>query len=221
MERDELVATYPLLFHMAEADSWESIREHGLRSTSALLDLFEIEGEERRVIERVRRPQSVEIRHPDHGVAVIRDQKPLSVARLEGGVLTDMTVEEWCLTLNNRVFFWVTEERLLRLLGGKMYRGQEHDVLVVDTASLLAAHGEEITLAPYNTGATVQTAPERGSDTFRRIAEYDFEHWRRRRSRREAVVELAVDYAVIDIEEYVVRVERRREAQLVVTLFER
>jgi hypothetical protein len=165
--------------------------------------------------------RSVEISHPVHGVAVIRDQKPLSMSRLENGVLTDMTVEEWCTTLNNRVFFWVTEERLLRLLGGAMYRGQEHDVLVVDSRALVEAHGDEITLAAYNTGATVQTAPPRGSDTFKRIEDYDFDAWRARRSRREAVVELAVDYAVPDIEHLVVRVERRREAELVSILFER
>jgi hypothetical protein len=218
---DDLIGTYPLLFHMAEAGSWDSIRMNGLRSTSALLDLFEIEGDERRTLERQRRPVSRTIYHPVHGEAVIRDQKPLIVSRLENGVLTDMTVEEWCITLNERVFFWTTEERLLRLLRGFMYRGQEHDVLVVDTASLVAAYGARITLAPYNTGATVQTAPPRGSNTFQRIDDYDFDGWRRRRSRREAVVELAVDYAVPDIEDFVVRVERRREAVLIDVLYER
>lgn len=206
---------------MAEVGSWESIRRHGLRSTTALLDLFEIAADERHLLERQRRPRSVEITHPIYGAATIRDQRPLNVSRLKNGVLTDMTVEEWCLTLNDRVFFWATEARLLKLLGGFMYRGQEHDVLVVETAPLIAAHGDEVTLAPYNTGATVQTAPPRGSDTFQRIDDYDFESWRRKRSRKEAVVELAVDYAVLDIEQFVVRVERRREATLLGTLYER
>jgi hypothetical protein len=219
MERDELTRTYPLLFHMAEAGSWESIKEHGLRSTTALLDLFEYAEKERRLIESVRRPQSVDIAHPQWGTARIRDQKPLQVKRLEQ-ILVGMTVEEWCVTLNNRVFFWATEERLLRLLRGAMYREAEHDVLVVDSARLVAAHGDEVTLAPYNTGATVHQAPQRGVGTFKRIADYDFEYWRSRRSRKEAVVELAVDYAVPDIEDFVVRVERRRAADVIKTLYE-
>jgi hypothetical protein len=205
---------------MAEPGSWESIKRHGLRSTTALLDLFEYQSEARREIERVRRPDSIEIQHPTHGTARIRDQKPLQLRRLEK-ILIDISVEEWCVTLNSRVFFWTTEERLLRLLGGKMYRATEHDVLVVQTAELVERYGEAITLAPYNTGATVQTAPPRGVGTFRRIEEYDFEYWRKKRSRKTAVVELAVDYAVLDIADFVVSVERRREAELVRTIWER
>lgn len=42
---------WPRLFHMAEAGSWPMIREHGLLSTSALLDLFGVVGSNRDVIE--------------------------------------------------------------------------------------------------------------------------------------------------------------------------
>jgi hypothetical protein len=48
---ERLASRYPVLFHMAEDGSWESIRERGLLSTSALLDLFEVEAEERFAIE--------------------------------------------------------------------------------------------------------------------------------------------------------------------------
>jgi hypothetical protein len=41
---------------MAEVGTWLSIRERGLLSTSALLDLYGIEGEERRRIESCNRP---------------------------------------------------------------------------------------------------------------------------------------------------------------------
>jgi hypothetical protein len=37
-ELAQLVTDNPVLFHMAERGSWDSIREHGLLSTSALLD---------------------------------------------------------------------------------------------------------------------------------------------------------------------------------------
>ena len=41
MTIDEFVNRHPYLYHMAEGDAWKSIERHGLRSTTALLDLFE------------------------------------------------------------------------------------------------------------------------------------------------------------------------------------
>jgi hypothetical protein len=66
-DADELVATYPRLYHMAEPGSWERIRRHGLLSTSALLDLIEVDGDLRRALDSARRPASVSITHPRHG----------------------------------------------------------------------------------------------------------------------------------------------------------
>ena len=44
---DLLIELYPRLYHMAHAGSWPMIQRHGLLSTTALLDLFEIGGERR------------------------------------------------------------------------------------------------------------------------------------------------------------------------------
>src|SRR5580700_3745553 len=112
---EELAATYPLLYHMADAESWPSIQKHGLLSTSSLLDLFGISGKERRDIESTRRPNSVEITSPKYGRAVVRDQKPLSESKLAKS-LSGCTVPEWYRLLNKRVFFWLTKSRLQTLL---------------------------------------------------------------------------------------------------------
>ena len=40
LEIDALCRTYPRLYHMATAGSWPSLRERGLLSTTALLELF-------------------------------------------------------------------------------------------------------------------------------------------------------------------------------------
>ena len=40
MTVDELLATYPRLWHMAMDGSWPSIEKRGLLSTSALLELY-------------------------------------------------------------------------------------------------------------------------------------------------------------------------------------
>src|SRR5439155_25294958 len=124
--------------------------------------------------------------------------------------LTDMTVTDWLRLLNRKVFFWLSEQRVERLLGAQLYRDLPHLVLVIDTRSLVAAHEAEITLAPINTGAVLFNPQPRGSDTLLPIAQYDFQHWRARRGPQSAIAELAVDYAVPDIHEHVLRVERRQ-----------
>lgn len=55
MELAELIDRYPLLYHMAELASWPSVRAHGLRSTSSLLDLFQVTDEDRAQFESQRR----------------------------------------------------------------------------------------------------------------------------------------------------------------------
>ncbi|HVF00748.1 MAG TPA: hypothetical protein VNA27_05335 [Rubrobacteraceae bacterium] len=184
---------------MAEDESWDSIRKHGLLSTSALLDRFEIEDEQRFTIESARRPEIVRIEHPEHGVALVRDNKPMQEKALER-CLVDMTPREWYEHLNRRVFFWVERKRLLKLLGARAYRDRPHLVLEVETAGLLERHAEQVSLSPINSGATFALGPApRGPDTFRRIAGHP---------NGKPIVEVSVDYAVPDIAEVTLRVRR-------------
>ena len=88
---------------MAEEGSWESIRKIGLLSTTAILDKFEVGGERRRRIESARRPEIETVEHPEHGRALIRDNKPMQEKTL-GRCLTGMTPREWYESLNRRVF---------------------------------------------------------------------------------------------------------------------
>ncbi len=199
MDLQRLISRYPVLYHMAEDESWESIRRHGLLSTSALLDRFEVEGKERFAIESVRRPEIVRVNHPEHGVALIRDNKPMQEKSLER-CLVEMTPREWYEHLNGRVFFWVKWKRLLKLLGARAYKDRPHLVLEVDPAELLDRHAERVTLSPINSGATFAMNPApRGPDTFRRIADHPED---------KPIVELSVDYAVPDIINFVRSVSR-------------
>jgi hypothetical protein len=199
LDLERLISRYPTLYHMAEDESWESIRRHGLLSTSALLDRFEVEGEERFAIESARRPEIVRVEHPEHGVALVRDNKPMHEKALERS-LVDMTPREWYEHLNRRVFFWVQCKRLLKLLGARAYRDRPHLVLEVDTAALLERHAERVSLSPINSGATFALGPApRGPNTFRRIAEHPEDR---------SIVELSVDYAVPDAADFVLSVSR-------------
>ncbi|HEX8065052.1 MAG TPA: hypothetical protein VF520_00855 [Thermoleophilaceae bacterium] len=203
-----LAERYPRLFHMAEAGSWPSIQEHGLLSTTALLDLFEVTGPRRGEIEARRRPETIRIEHPIHGTAYIRDNKPINETVL-ARTLEGMTLEEWYRTLNGRVFFWLTEQRLDRLRNAGPYRRRQHDILTIDTTTLLERHGDRVELAHLNTGAVHPSADyPRGAGTFRPIDQYPWAQ-RRRISPGEPVVELTVAYSVPDIRDVVVEVETR------------
>ncbi len=209
-ELAELLRDCPTLYHMAERGSWPSIREHGLLSTSALLDLYGIAGVERAAIEGQRRPGSVALDHPALGRAVIRDQKPMSDAGLRRCLMDGLTPEDWYRLLNGKVFLWLTRARLLRLLSARPYRDAEHDVLELDTAALVGAYRGAITLSPINSGTTARFPVARGRATFLPIGDYPYHHWRTRRSRGERVVELAVEGGVADVGRFIRQVTRMR-----------
>lgn len=217
MTADELIQHYPRLYHMAEAGTWEAMRDHGLRSTSALLDLFEIGGAERFGIESCHRPDSVTIHSERHGSAVIRDQKPMSDSSLRR-CLQGMSPREWYELLNGKAFFWVSEKRLDTLLNARAYRNREHCVLTVDTALLVSRHIERICLSPMNSGCTKPFPHPRGRKTFLPVSDYPFEE--RRRAGKDGVVELTVEYSVPDIADLVRRVERVRTGQSAVVIWE-
>jgi hypothetical protein len=194
---DYIATRWPRLYHMAEAGSWQSIQHFGLRSTTALLDLFEIGGPERDAIEAARRPESVQIRHPLHGAAWIRDNKPINETVLRR-TLVGMSEPDWYRLLNGRVFFWLTEDRLMRLRSAPPYRTRAHDILVLSTERLLAAHMGAVELSPLNSGAVHPAANyPRGVGTFRSI---DLYPWTDRIavSPTEPIVELTVPYMVPD-----------------------
>jgi len=199
---------WPRLYHMAEAGSWPSVQRHGLLSTSALLDLFEIIGAEREAIESARRPESVKISHSEHGTAWIRDNKPINSTVLRR-TLVGMSEPQWYRTLNGRVFFWLNDERLDRLRGAPPYREREHDILTLDTKALLDTHAAKVELAHLNTGAVYGAATyKRGAGTFRPISDYTWSD-RVRVARAEPIVELTLPYSVPDIADFVIDVTTR------------
>ena len=220
MTLGELVLHYPRVYHMANAGAWESMRQRGLLSTTALLDLIGIDGNERYRIESCHRPESVEITRSELGAVMIRDQAPMRESALTR-CLVGVCPRQWYEFLNRKTLFWATEARVQTLLRAKLYRDKEHTVITVDTASLLAQHGDRVTLSPINSGSTLYNPPPRGPHTFRTVADYPFDERRRVRGLANAIAELAVDYAVPDLITHTVVVERRRADQILETLYSR
>ncbi len=193
-----LAETYPHLFHVAFADAWPSLERHGLLSTSALLGLFEVEAELRAAAERHRRPDSIEITHPLHGRAIIRDQKPLIEKRL-AAALVDMTVAEWYESLNEHVFLWPTEARLVTMLQAAAYRDVPQLVVTLDTSAVVASHSPDILLSRINSGATRPFAWPRGRETFQSIGEYPLAERIHRNGKGSAVAEVLVKRGIVPL----------------------
>ena len=161
---ESFVKKYPKLYHMAEAGSWPSIQQHGLLSVVALLDLYEVEEPHRAKLLSEWRKDSVPIRD---GAPVIRDQHPMPPNRLEKVLQEGLTPGDWYEFLNRRCFFWVDECRLSKMMG--FYKGESHDVIVVDTKKLVERHLERITVSHINSGTVRNGKHRRGKDTFQSI----------------------------------------------------
>jgi hypothetical protein len=209
---DQLVDNYPRLFHMATAGSWPAIQQHGLLPTTHIVATAGLPEPRQAELLRQRRRQSTDLDHPLLGKVTIRDQAPLREPFFSE-VLTDLSAQEWLDVLNERVFFWLHPTKLARLLNARRYRAHEQDVLTVDTRSLVEAHEANIRLSPMNSGATLYpSAPKRGANTFRPLADYPFAERRRTKSVAEAITELAVIGGVTDLGDHVLTVERYRGA---------
>ncbi|WP_417540038.1 DUF7002 family protein [Marinobacter sp.] len=217
-ELEELIKNCPTLYHMAERGSWVSIKRYGLLSTSALLDHYAIERPRRTEIESRHRPESVEVTGDGLPRAVVRDQIPMSDAGLRRALPNHLSPADWYELLNAKAFFWLSQERLHKLTNAKAYRDQEHDVLEVDTQSLIETHRDAIYLCPINSGCTKPMPHPRDEKIFARISDYPYAYWRGRRGRRERVVELAVDHSVQDIRDHVKRVVVKRGTEVLSVL---
>lgn len=213
-ELDELISNCPTLYHMAERGSWPAIKRYGLLSTSALMDLYEIDGAGRAQIELAHRPKSISIAADGLPGAVIRDQIPMSDSGLRRALPSRLQPSDWYALLNSKVFFWLSVERLHKLTQAGAYRDHEHDVLEVDTRLLVDAHRDKIWLCPINSGCTKPMPHPRDEGIFSRIPQYPYAHWRSRRGRTERAVELAIDYAIPDIARYVRRVVVKRGSEV-------
>jgi hypothetical protein len=203
LKEADLLDHFPRLWHMAEDGSWDSIKKHGLLSTSKLLDLHGVTGDERFALESARRPKSVKI-GANGNIATVRDNIPMRDSQLAKCLAPDITSREWFELLNRRAFFWLSRDRLRTLLNAKAYRDRPQTVLTVDTAKLVAAHRASIQLSPINSGATLYKPQPRGHDTFRTIADYQFDERRKTRKVIDSVAELVVIDGIPDIKDHLI-----------------
>ena len=199
-ELKELIEDCPTLYHMASGNSWASIQEHGLLSTSELLKLVKADAETARELEAEHRPNSVDI--SDDGSIVLRDQKPMSDNGLRRALPENISPSDWYSYLNNHVFFWLTEERLERLVSAKSYRTTRRLILELDTEAVIAEYKKSIRLCPINSGCTKPFPHPRDFSAFSAIENYPYNAWSKKRKKGERVVELLVENGVPNLVDY-------------------
>lgn len=207
MTPEELAIRHPQLYHVTEPEAWQNIQQKGLLPTSHILDLYEIYGEERIAIELKRRPAAIRLDHPKHGSLVINDNIPLSEHALAKCLDDGLTPSDWLQRLNDRVFFWPSEQDLKRHLNARLNRNRVREVIIVDTLRLAEAYKTHMELSPINSGATLRKAARRGLQTFTPLMQYSFSEWCKLRGRhRDAIREITVHSPIIDFGDYVLDV---------------
>ena len=191
---------------MAEPDTWSSIRELGLLSTAAILDRYGISGAARDAIESEHRPVKSQV-GPAGGGIILRDQGPMFPDRLTRALPANVSCAQWYRRLNGLVFMWAERERLLRLLNARAYRKLEHDVLTIDSERFVTAYASKISLAHMNSGNTWPAPHKRDMNLFRRIDDYPT---KRSGAPLKPVVEVVTDYAIPNVQQFVISVDRMR-----------
>lgn len=203
---EELTTRYPRLWHMAQLGSWPAIEAGGLKSTLALLDEYGIHGSERKRLYSQRRRTSVPLRKDGLPGAVLRDQLPMTDAKLASCLEDGLSPADWYELLNSHTFFWLSRSRIWTLLQARAYRDLEQTVLTIDTKGLVLSHQNQILLSPINSGATLFKPQPRGISTFQEIKNFPFKERSTTRSLYNNVVELLVKHSVPDIRKHVLAV---------------
>jgi hypothetical protein len=208
MSPEDLAKLHPHLYHVTDPSALDGIKRHGLLSTSNLLTLFEVQEPARALIERVCRPGSVTLKHPEHGYATIADNAPLNEQKLAKCLDDGLVAADWLRKLNERVFFWSNKHRLDAFLDAQLNRNRPRLVLVFDTLRLAKSHASRMELAPFNTGSTAYTPTRRGLSTFTPLERYSYAEWRKLRKnlrqKLDNIVEVTVIGSVANAAEFLV-----------------
>lgn len=197
MDPVKFTRRHPRLWHLAHGDAWPGIAQHGLLSAQALVRVCGLPQHGAENLLSHRRLDAVPLTLPGGASVVLRDQRPLHEGKLQSALTDGMTVAEWLRLLNGLVFFFPTEEALLRF--HRVYATEPAIVLELDSRRLLKDYGSLLRLAHINTGAVLYSPATRGRSTFTSVDRFD---------PRKQVKEVAVRDALPDVVDYLVTAER-------------
>ena len=160
-----LAKLHKVVFHASAYGSWPAIEESGLRTTAQLLAA----DDGRR---RALRTANVEVVDAAGHHITIRDQRHMVRSGIEAH-LDGIDLSEWLDIVNERVFFFTRQKELTTMLA-RYQESEGQDVVVVDTAKLLAAAAGRVEVADVASGEPVPwtRCACRGRATFVPIGRY-------------------------------------------------
>lgn len=159
---------FKFLYHLAEAENWNSIAINGLLSTTALIDQANMPEQERNALLRNHRPKGIRL---PNGV-FIRDQAPMPPSALAKALDDDLQPADWYAFLNSFVFFWPDLGRLDRQRRACGVRPQI--MLTFNAAALISDFGLDLFVSPINSGNARRKPALRGLNTI-----LPYQQWRR------------------------------------------
>jgi hypothetical protein len=162
---------YPNLYHVSLCPDAESIRRHGLMSTSGILDLLGLPVTNRESLERSQRSKAEPFEHPQFGKFILNDQIPLRTEALQR-CLIGMTPPEWYAELNERIFFWLSPKRCENFAMARKMKMPPRTLLVLNSERLLANSNVGLDLCLINSGSATRRPAERNLENFRSVAKY-------------------------------------------------
>jgi hypothetical protein len=150
-----------VLFHATAYGAWPAISEHGLLPTEQLLA-----GDARLLLPR---NSSVVLKDPAGYDVTIRDQKAMMRSNIESH-LDGIGLGDWLGILNERIHMFARQKDLITFLG-RYQESEGQDVVVFDTARLLAAAKGRVEVAtvPSTTPVAWERCRCRGRRTFEPI----------------------------------------------------
>ena len=200
MYTSDLAAVAPQLFHLTAGDAWESIQEHGLRSATWLVRTRGMDDERATALLTAPREAVEVIGDPADplGHATLRDQKPLTLSKLER-LVEGITPENYIRLINDRVYFYMKTVDVERVRGVREAEGQPQLLLTLDSRRLLADYQGSVRVAKINTGATIGMQGRRGPRTWLAIDKFP--------GRATEVKEFTVLDGISDVTPYLVSAE--------------
>jgi hypothetical protein len=187
MDVSSFASHFPTLYHLTFAANLPGIREHGLRSSTELAEIYSFSPEEREATLNSRRRCNQEL----HGL-ILRDQHAAQEARMKS-CLVGVTIPEWLNLLNSRIFFFLSRDKAMRFAEG--YANDQSVLLEVNTAGLLKTHAAQTTLCRINPGSFLYNPRPRGRNSFIPLAEYAY------KNKRETPAEVVIDGGILELGE--------------------
>ena len=211
MYTSDLAAVAPQLFHLTAGDAWPSIAERGLRSATWLVRAHGLDDDQSSALLATPREQVEVIGDPSDpvGHATLRDQKPLTLSKLER-LVEGITPEGYIRLINDRVYFYMKAADVERVRAQREDGGPQL-LLTFDSRRLLADYSGSVRVAKINTGATIGMQGRRGPRTWLAIDKFP--------GRATEVKEFTVLDGISDVTPYLVSAELWEKGEVTQVLF--